>query len=268
LLYFIGIVKNINMAPEGSIYFKYNDSINKGFVLDQGKNTMPDQLKNVLITTVVVVILILLWAISIGFTYWDATSRRKLFGFETAAWMALVVLIPGIGFAAYIFARQLGRALTPDQPVLENPRRATRLKRLFEPEQRTGTIAAAEFLQRAATDASFIQTTRPSVQKGARRIKISVLVGPNTGAEYILENFPVRIGRGLDASVRLDEDYGVSRLHAEIYEQAGGLRIRDLNSTHGTKVNDTRITDMSLNPGDRIQVGLSVLMVGVQQESV
>ena len=79
---------------------------------------MPDQMKNVLVITVVIFILILLWAVSIGITYWDAVSRRKLSGIETAAWVALVVLIPGIGFAAYLFTRLLGRALSPGQPVV------------------------------------------------------------------------------------------------------------------------------------------------------
>ena len=67
-------------------------------------------------------------------------------------------------------------------------------------------------------------------------------------------------------SIALDEDRSVSRLQAEIYEQSGVLRIRDLKSTHGTKVNDFSISDKSLDAGDRIWVGMSILLVGVKEE--
>jgi hypothetical protein len=78
---------------------------------------MPEQLKNLLIITIVIFILFIFWAISIGITYLDAVSRRKLSGSETVAWIALVVLIPGIGFAAYLFARLLGGILSPSGPT-------------------------------------------------------------------------------------------------------------------------------------------------------
>jgi hypothetical protein len=228
---------------------------------------MPDQLKNVIIITVVIFLLILLWAVSIGITYWDAVSRRKLPGIETAAWVGLVVLLPGIGFAAYLFARLLGSVLSPNQPAAEKPRRVTMVKRQFDPDRRKGTIPAAEFLQPNASETSSIPQAWAEMNSRARKYKISIIAGPLTGVAYILESFPVQIGRGLDVSIRLDEDRGVSRLHAEIYQQSGVLRIRDLNSTHGTKVNDFSITDKSLDPGDEIRLGGSVLVVGVQEET-
>jgi hypothetical protein len=226
---------------------------------------MPESFKNVLIITVVIFFLILLWAISIGITYWDAVSRRKLSGIETAAWVGLVVLVPGVGFAAYLFTRLLGRVLAPNAPGSERPRRVTQLKRQPEVEPRTGTIPAAEFLQ------PYLHETLPNPQSsgvgtGGKQYKISITAGPNSGEEYILENFPVKIGRGPDVSIRLNEDHIVSRLHAEIYTQAGVLRIRDLNSSHGTRVNDFSISDKSLDPGDQIQVGVSVLRVEAREE--
>ena len=101
-----------------------------------------------------------------------------------------------------------------------------------------------------------------------RKFTISIVAGPNAGGEYLLENFPVKIGRGAEVYIRLDGDQGVSRLHAEIYEQTGVLRIRDLNSTHGTKVNEFSINDKGLDPGDQIRIGTSILKVGVQEEPV
>jgi hypothetical protein len=196
----------------------------------------------------------------------DAVSRRKLSGSETVAWIALVVLIPGIGFAAYLFARLLGGILSPSGPPLEKPRRETMLKHQPELERRTGTIPAAEFMQSNDPEVIPTQKTRSASERGMRKFKLTIIAGPHKGAEYFLDNLPVKIGRGSDVAVPLDEDHGVSRLHAEIYEQIGVLRIRDLNSTHGSKVNDFSISDKSLDPGDRIRVGASILMFGVQEE--
>ena len=229
---------------------------------------MPDQMKTVLLVTVVLFIVIVLWAISIGITYWDAASRRKLPGIEIAAWIALVVFIPGIGFAAYFFARLLGNSLSPNHQKVERPRRLTNLKRQLIPEQRTGTIPAAEFLQSTGSETFPAPLPSAGMRAKNRQYIIHILAGPNNGEEYILENFPVRIGRGFDVFISLDDDHGVSRQHAEIYQQTGVLRIRDLNSTHGTKVNDFSITDKGLDPGDQIQVGVSILKVGVLEQPV
>jgi hypothetical protein len=230
------------------------------------RNLMPEQLKNLLIISVVVLALFILWALTIGVTYWDVVSRRKLSGIETAAWVALVVLLPGIGFTAYLNARLLGALLSPSGDARENPGRNTLIKRQIEPEKQTGTILAAEFLHPASPEVHPTQKTRVELERGARKIVLTVVAGPHIGVDYLLDNLPVKIGRGHEVSIPLDEDYGVSRMHAEIYEQSGILRIRDLQSTHGTKVNDVSITDKSLGPGDVIGVGESELMVGVQED--
>jgi hypothetical protein len=227
---------------------------------------MPDPLKDILIFTLVIFVLVILWAITIGLTYWDAVSRRRLPGIETAAWVALVVLIPGVGFAAYGFARLLARPVSAGGPAGPPPRRATLLKRQPQVEQRTGTIAAADFLQSAFSQEAPTQPTQATLERGARRFKLAITAGPRAGFELVLEHFPVRIGRGPQVAIALDQDLGVSRLHAEIYEQAGALRIRDLMSTHGTLLNDQPITDQNLGPGDRIRVGDSILIVGVVEE--
>jgi hypothetical protein len=227
---------------------------------------MPDPLKNLVIITVIALVLIVLWAITIGFTYWDAVSRRKLSGIETMVWMALVVFIPGVGFAAYILTRQLKGAHFPGSPARETTRWVTMLKRQSQSEQRTGTIAASIFLQSNSTEAVLTQPTRAALARSVRIYKLTIVAGSLVGKEFVLDRLPVRIGRGLEVSVPLDEDMGVSRLHAEIYEQSGELRIRDLKSTHGTLVNDNLITDQNLSPGDRIRVGRSILMVGLVVE--
>jgi pSer/pThr/pTyr-binding forkhead associated (FHA) protein len=84
--------------------------------------------------------------------------------------------------------------------------------------------------------------------------------GPVAGLRFTIQTLPLRIGRGPQVALSLEADQGVSRQHAEIYESAGRLRIRDLQSTHGTFVNGRRITDESLSSGDQISLGLSTLV--------
>lgn len=93
------------------------------------------------------------------------------------------------------------------------------------------------------------------------KYSIAITSGVDAVKEFILETLPARIGRGSEALIRLDGDLGVSRKHAEIYEQGGTLRIRDLQSTHGTQVNGLRIADRALESGDRIQVGSTILLL-------
>ncbi len=89
---------------------------------------------------------------------------------------------------------------------------------------------------------------------------IRVISGPAAGEEFTVTRFPVWIGRGPEATIRLDADRSVSRQQAEIYEKSGWLYIRDLNSSHGTQVNGNWISDQLLEPGDELKVGVSTLL--------
>lgn len=75
-----------------------------------------------------------------------------------------------------------------------------------------------------------------------------------------LELPEVTLGRGVDVHVRLN-DGKASRLHAcittEIDPNSGTtlFKVKDLNSTNGTRVNGRRVTEAVLNHGDKILVG-------------
>ena len=77
----------------------------------------------------------------------------------------------------------------------------------------------------------------------------------------MVETFPACLGRGSEAALRLDQDLEVSRQHAEIYQQAGALRLRDLHSPRGTQLNGAAIDDQPLALGDKIEIGQSALIV-------
>ena len=81
------------------------------------------------------------------------------------------------------------------------------------------------------------------------------------GSRFALAQFPARIGRGSSAALALNLDQGISRQHAELYlDNNGRVHIRDLNSTHGTFVNDQRVVDAPLSLGDRVKVGVSAFL--------
>ncbi len=70
----------------------------------------------------------------------------------------------------------------------------------------------------------------------------------------------VIIGRRADADVQLSEPT-TSGIHAKIFAGMDGIRIRDLNSLNGTKVNGHRIVESLLQDGDRIKIGRATILV-------
>ena len=199
-------------------------------------------------------LLVVLWALSIGAAYWDLKGQ-SLSPSEKVAWLALVALLPGLGLAAYLLSRLFGRAfpVPPNgAPVGTAKRRVTQLRQAPAGAPRTGTIMASALVQETIADRRLVQSIK---------VTLAVVSGPNAGRDFLVDVFPARLGRGSEAAVRLDGDLGVSRLHAEIYRQDGTLRIRDLDSSHGTSVNGVPIHDKALEPGDKIQVGLSTLIL-------
>lgn len=74
--------------------------------------------------------------------------------------------------------------------------------------------------------------------------------------EIDLEQFPVLIGRSLDAEI-LPADPSVSQRHCEIDAINGRLMVRDLGSESGTFVNGVLVDIAPLLPGDELTIGKS-----------
>ncbi len=70
----------------------------------------------------------------------------------------------------------------------------------------------------------------------------------------------VVIGRRADADVRLTEPT-TSGIHAKIFAGMDGIRIRDLNSLNGTKVNGQRVVESLLQDADQIKIGRTTILV-------
>lgn len=71
----------------------------------------------------------------------------------------------------------------------------------------------------------------------------------------------VTVGRASGCGVALDDAF-TSQLHARVFRRNGETWIEDLGSTNGTYVNAKKLASpVPLHPGDRLQVGRTVLEV-------
>ncbi len=84
---------------------------------------------------------------------------------------------------------------------------------------------------------------------------LRVTRGPLAGREFPLAG-PLVFGRGEDCDLRL-LDETVSRRHARLEASPEGPLLKDLGSSNGTYVNEARITEKILFPGDLLRVGAS-----------
>ena len=83
------------------------------------------------------------------------------------------------------------------------------------------------------------------------------------GTKTLEEQYPLTdgvtvVGRQ-DSDINID-DPTMSIHHFEIERRGGEFFIRDLDSTNQTKVNGGKITSTTLESGDRIQAGLTMLV--------
>ncbi len=88
--------------------------------------------------------------------------------------------------------------------------------------------------------------------------KLVAVDGISGVEEVLLTSLPIVLGRNPAASVHL-EDRFVSRRHCQIDEWQGALRVRDLESRHGTYVNGKRVHVAELQPGDILSIGMTTL---------
>ena len=78
------------------------------------------------------------------------------------------------------------------------------------------------------------------------------------GKRFVIEDSPMRIGRGADNHIVLDSD-SVSRSHAHFMKQEQKWLLTDDGSTNGTYCNDEQVVrEVALLNGDRIKVGSTI----------
>jgi hypothetical protein len=86
------------------------------------------------------------------------------------------------------------------------------------------------------------------------------LLPDGSDRQIVLDGRPLTIGRATDNDLVLS-DSRVSRHHARLQGRRGTLVLTDLGSSNGTRVNGITVQEVVLGPGDRIQLGDSILVV-------
>ncbi len=80
--------------------------------------------------------------------------------------------------------------------------------------------------------------------------------------EFALNGAKTVVGRKEDCDIRIPLAE-VSRQHAEFHIEEAIVRLRDLKSANGTFVNNKRVSEHDLEPGDRVVIGPVVFTVQI-----
>ena len=117
-----------------------------------------------------------------------------------------------------------------------------------------------------ACEASLVEGPMPEPAIGAvapttgdsREGELVLIQKGKPGKAFPLTKDRVIIGRLGESDIVLT-DPGVSRRHAEVRQEDGEFVVVDLGSTNGTMVNEATIGERTLEEGDRITIGKTVL---------
>ncbi len=83
--------------------------------------------------------------------------------------------------------------------------------------------------------------------------------------DFPLKSGATTIGRKTDCDIRIPSNE-VSRLHAEVIADEDGATVRDLGAANGTFINNTRVKDEDLEPGDHLIIGPVTFVVQIDGE--
>ena len=130
--------------------------------------------------------------------------------------------------------------------------------RLIEPSRLVGDLTVR------SPKRALAGTVARAAESARRRWRGSGSAGSNPAALLALdwagEHEDLILGRHPDCDIVLTHST-VSRRHARLSFRDGHWIVRDLDSTNGTTVNDTRVVRCQLLPGDRLVIGDEHLIV-------
>jgi hypothetical protein len=99
--------------------------------------------------------------------------------------------------------------------------------------------------------------------KGGRAARLSFVTGPAAGKEFKIRQGMTTIGRALENDIVLQSG-DVSRHHAKFQFADDVLRLEDLDSTNGTRVNGQKLrTPYFVKHGDEIVFGASAARIAI-----
>jgi hypothetical protein len=97
-----------------------------------------------------------------------------------------------------------------------------------------------------------------AVAPAARSGAAARLVLQGSNEEWTLDGERFVIGRISSSEIEI-QDPGASRRHAEIRRDGDDYLVVDLGSTNGTLLNDAPVSESTLEDGDRITIGRTIL---------
>lgn len=103
----------------------------------------------------------------------------------------------------------------------------------------------------------------PRRLRGARPFSVLAVVDGNLrGSTVPLKESGVLLGRNPECTLVIDDDYASGR-HARVYQDDRTWYVEDLDSTNGTFVEGSRITEPTpLKEGTQLRIGTTVLELG------
>jgi two-component system cell cycle response regulator len=135
-------------------------------------------------------------------------------------------------------------------PLAGDERPSTPRAMVEWPEEETST---------RTTEATIAMPSLMAPRQSTRAV-LTLVSGPNTGAVFSVRDGETSIGRGREATIRID-DPGASRRHARIVSGEGGRYfLEDLQSTNGTFAAGRRVERVELASGDRIHIGPNIVV--------
>ena len=122
---------------------------------------------------------------------------------------------------------------------------------MSEPEETGGNATGGD----GAGDDEHVEAATRAVRPvpSSAGIQVTVLSGSAKGTTLTLGE-RLCIGKGPDNDLVLSDDT-VSRHHCELTRTGGGIRVRDLGSTNGTKVGGARVSEAIVQSGAVLKVG-------------
>ena len=116
-------------------------------------------------------------------------------------------------------------------------------------------VERAPHSKRSRFDSSHEISTRAAanILGAPSGVQAIVLTGSHKGTSKVVGG-RLTIGKAADNDLVLTDDT-VSRHHCEIIRAPDGLHVRDLESTNGTKIDNTRIREAMVQPGSVLKVG-------------
>ena len=102
----------------------------------------------------------------------------------------------------------------------------------------------------------------PKINQEMKFASLTITQGPDKDSYMEIGDKQIHIGRR-DKNEFIITDINVSRLHAYITFENGRHILHDANSLNGTTVNDTKISSFCLCPGDKIQMGNTIIIYDI-----